>query len=111
MDGDGRDEFGVTRTSDDDSRFWVFDDASEHFAELLSSGDGWGTGSFATAIAFGDVDGDGLDEVGVARKSDINQRYFVFDDSQHQFRQLMAGGETWGAGKLRHIDCLWGCGR
>ena len=93
---DGLDEVGVARKSDINQRYFVFDDSQHQFRQLLAGGEIWGRENHATGIAFGDVDGDGLDEVGVARKSDINHRYFIFDDSQRQFRQLKAGGETWG---------------
>ncbi len=95
VDGDGIDEVGVTRKAGSGARYWVLDDANAGFGTLRAGGQGWGTGAFATAIAFGDTDGDGRDEVGVARKNSVNARYWVLDDSVAGFGALLVGGQSW----------------
>jgi Pregnancy-associated plasma protein-A/FG-GAP-like repeat len=98
VDGDGRDEIGIARKSDQNRRYWIFDDATTGFTQLLGGGAGWGSGNWATSIAFGDVDGDGLDEIGIARKSDQNARYWILDDGIAGFAELLSGGTSWGSG-------------
>ena len=91
VDGDGRDEIGVARKSDQNARYFILDD---NFNPLHNGGNDWGGDNYATSIAFGDVDEDGKDEIGVARKSDQNARYFILDDN---FNPLHEGGQNWGA--------------
>jgi hypothetical protein len=98
VDGDGRDEIGLARRSDVNARYWVLDDATAGFTTLLSGGTGWGSGNYATSIAFGDVDGDGRDEIGLARRSDVNARYWVLNDASAGFAPLLSGGSGWGSG-------------
>ena len=98
VDGDNMDEVGITRKAGGNARYWVLDDAEHGFSSLKSGGDGWGSSNYATSIAFGDVDNDGLDEVGIARKADGNARYWVLDDANHNFSALMSGGSGWGSG-------------
>ncbi|MCB2181614.1 MAG: hypothetical protein KQH63_06295 [Desulfobulbaceae bacterium] len=95
VDGDGIDEVGVARSSTAGYRFVVLDDALSGFNQLFSGGEDWSPASYATAIAFGDVDGDGLAEIAVAKQSIIGDRYFIFDDAAHQFKELHAGGRGW----------------
>lgn len=98
VDGDGIDEVGVTRKASGNARYWVLDDATNGFRILLSGGDNWGSANYATSISFGDVDGDGLDEVGITRKASGNPRYWIRDDAVAGFRQMDAGGSNWGSG-------------
>ncbi len=95
VDGDGLDEVGVTRNASSGDRWWIFDDAAHDFAQLRSGGGSWNSDYYATAIAFGDVDGDGLDEVGLARKASGNDRYWIFDDAGQSFKTLHEGGGGW----------------
>src|SRR3972149_2285653 len=92
VNGDGRNEIGVTRYAAQNPRYFVLNgDGSVRF----EGGEAWGASAYATSIAFGDVDGDGKDEVGVARYADESSRYFVFNgDGSLRFE----GGQTWGAG-------------
>src|SRR5690606_15507037 len=55
---------------------------------------------YATAIAFGDVDGDGRDELAVGRRADDAGRYYLVDDAAaaEPFRRLAIGGSEWGRG-------------
>ncbi len=98
VDGDGRDEVGVTRKASVNGRFFIFDDANAGYALLHSGGAGWGSGFYATDIAFGDVDGDGRDEVGVTRKASVNGRFFILEDALSGFFNLHSGGSGWGSG-------------
>lgn len=98
VDGDGRDEMGVTRRTNKGDRLVVFDDARNRFRQLYCRGEGWRSDSYATCIAFGDVDGDGRDEIGVTRYTGKNDRYVVFDDARQDFRILFSGGDGWGSG-------------
>lgn len=77
-DGDGIDEIGLSRRSDRNSRYYVFDDASNYFALLDSGGQNWGEDNYATGIAFGDANGDGKDDYGIIRKSNDNMRYALY---------------------------------
>src|SRR3972149_3084607 len=92
VDGDGKDEVGVARYSylGGSVRWFVLNgDGTIRF----QGGEPGGDSFYATAIAFGDVDGDGEDEVGVARYASMNYRYFVIKDGGTVDFQ---GGETWG---------------
>jgi Astacin (Peptidase family M12A)/FG-GAP repeat len=100
VDGDGRDELGVTRKAGSNHRYYIYDDSAHGFALLYSGGADWGGGNYATAIAFGDVDGDGRDEVAIGRKADQQGRYYLLDDAvaAEPFKLLAVGGSQWGAG-------------
>lgn len=96
VDGDGRDEIGVTRKADSNGRFFIYGSANEQFRQIYSGGDKWGSSYYATAIAMADVDGDGLAEIAVTRKAGTNSRYFLFDDGKNYFNPLLEGGKNWG---------------
>ena len=102
VDGDGRDELGVITDTTESDRIHVFDDAPAGFAPLWVGDATWGAASVATGIAFGDVDGDGFDELAVTRKHDINARLFLYDDAApstvQAFGPLWQYGEGWGPG-------------
>ena len=98
VDGDGRDEVGFTRRSTSNARYWILDDAGAGFRVLHDGGNRWGSGNYATGIAFGDVDGDGRAEVGLARRATGNARYWIFDDANSGFNTLHEGGTNWGSG-------------
>lgn len=117
-DGDGRDEVAIARRAGGNGRYFVFDDADENFRLLETGGEGWGSGNYATAVALGDVDGDGRAELAVARKAGENPRVFLFDDDDENYRPLWDDGRRWGedffatcvalgnargAGRSRHI--------
>lgn len=102
IDGDGRDEIGVITDTSASDRVHVFDDATAGFAPLWDGDETWGAASVATSIAFGDVDGDGVDELAVTRRHDINARLFLYDDAAPSTAQvfglLWQYGEGWGPG-------------
>ena len=64
---------------------------------------GWGSGNFTTSVATGDVDGDGLEEVVIGRKSDVNMRYEILDDARAGFAQIHSGGSGWGSGNYTTV--------
>ena len=99
VDGDGRDEIGITRKASSNGRYWIYDDAVDGYGVLFEGGGNWGSENYATSIAFGDVDGDGKDEVGITRKASSNGRYWVLDDADADFAQLLEGGSNWGSDK------------
>ena len=98
-DGDGRDELGVSRNHDINARVFLYDDAAaaEPFALVWQTGQGWGPGSYATGIAFGNVDGDPAEEIGVTRRASLKERAVVFDDTAAGFATLQKFGESWAA--------------
>lgn len=108
VDGDGRMEVGITRTGTTGPKFFVYDDAENGHRLLFSGGESWSVG--ATCIAFGDVDGDGVDEIGVTRNADQNSSWFVYDDALAGFGRLHEGGAEWGEGRYAtaiafgHVD-------
>jgi len=97
VDGDGRDEVAIVRNAVIGSRVLLFDDAAAGFAPLTTLGDAWGAGSYATSVAFGDVDGDGTDEVGLTRATSVNERAILYDDAAAGFAVLETWGADWGA--------------
>jgi hypothetical protein len=96
VDGDGLDEVGIARYADDGMRWDIRDDADNNFIRLYEGGTDWGDRFWATCIAFGDVDGDGLDEVGIARYADDGMRWDIRDDADNSFIRLHEGGTEWG---------------
>lgn len=100
IDGDGHDELAVARRAGSSTRFYVYDDATNDFALLHSGGQEWGSSSYATAVAFGDVDGDGRDELAVGRRASEHDRFMIYDDAvaAEPFAKLTGGGADWGPG-------------
>ncbi len=95
VDGDGRDEMAIVRNAVTGPRVLLLDDAAASFAPLATFGDSWGAGSYATSVAFGDVDGDGLDEIGLTRATSVNERAILYDDAVANFAVLQTWGESW----------------
>ena len=95
-DGDGKDEIAFSRNHDSNARYFVHD-GSPDFGLLYQGGETWGAGSFATAVAFGNVDADPAAELGVARRASLNERALVLDDASAGFAVLEQFGQTWAA--------------
>ena len=93
VDGDGLDEVAIVTSANTGARVVLLDDAAAGFAPLATFGDGWGAGSYATSVAFGNVDGDAADEMGLTRATSVNERAYLLDDAAADFATL----ETWGA--------------
>lgn len=98
-DGDELDELAVTRQHDTNARVFLYDDAtaSAPFAPVWQTGQGWGPGSYAIGVAFGNVDDDPAEEIGVARLARLNERAVLFDDAASGFATLQKFGESWAA--------------
>lgn len=78
-------------------RWAVYDDALNGFTELQSGGDSWGDDHYTKSVSMGDIDGDGIDELAIARYTTINWRWAVYDDALAGFTALKTGGEGWGS--------------
>ena len=98
VDGDGLDEVIIGRHSNVNMRYEILDDANHGFAQIHEGGNGWGSGNYTTSVAAGDVDGDGLDEVVIGRRSNVNMRYEILDDAKAGFAPIHEGGNGWGSG-------------
>ncbi|MEO0899462.1 MAG: M12 family metallopeptidase [Bacteroidota bacterium] len=98
IDGDGKDEVCVTRSSPTNARFFVFDDAENDYKQMFSDGQSWGSGYWAVSAAFGDMDGDGKDELAIARNAKENGRVMVYRFERQSIRSIGVLGKTWGSG-------------
>jgi hypothetical protein len=65
----------IGRRSNVNLRYEILDDAAAGFGQIHSGGSGWGSGNFTTSVATGDVDGDGLEEYIIGRRSNVNMRF------------------------------------
>src|SRR5690606_28035565 len=59
-------------------------------------GNGWGSKIGVSDIAVGDIDGDGRDEIVVARQDNDNERVFIYDDQTTDFSEIGSAGNGWG---------------
>ena len=98
IDGDGRGEIIVGRFANEGSRFFVYDDSSSAHNLIASGPTNWGANIEVTDLAVGDVDGDGVMEIGVARRTNTGSRYFVYRYNSGRLTQVLEGGDNWGAG-------------
>jgi hypothetical protein len=100
VDGSGcNDDMAFTRTTDSGARMEVLTQDSRLSGALTTVfgvGDGWDEDAYASSVAFGDIDGDGLDEVAVTRVADSGDRVFLFDDALAGFATLRTWGSGWG---------------
>lgn len=96
IDGDGLEELAVGRNAGDNARVNVYDDQAHGFALLASVGGGWGDSRAASALAFGDLNGDGVDELLVGRNAGENERLFIYDFDGNQLRAIQGLFSGWG---------------
>ncbi|HJL01563.1 MAG TPA: FG-GAP and VCBS repeat-containing protein [Polyangiaceae bacterium LLY-WYZ-15_(1-7)] len=84
LDGDGREELGVTRRASSGARWYVYSHVLPggvlplHPMELVRSWS-WGAPTLPTDLAFGDFDGDGEDELAVSNDGTSGDRVVVYD--------------------------------
>lgn len=98
VDGDGRAEIALARYDTAGARAALYDDGAADYALLAAYGEDWSTSAYATAVALGDLDGDGLAEVALGRSAAFGDRFFLFDDAQHAFTPLLSLGRDWEPG-------------
>jgi hypothetical protein len=92
FDGDCQEELAVGRSAHDGGRLLVFDDA-DHQMVMFNNGNlltDLGSGFGVSAVAAGDIDGDGLDEIAVGTNFDDEGRpeLFILDDQKHGFARM-----------------------
>lgn len=98
VDDDPAEELVVARVSPVNERAQVFDDANAGYVVLHNIGKEWPVGVNAVGVAFGDVDGDGRDELGLVTDATAGNRIFILDDVTAAFAPLWAYGDgAWGA--------------
>ncbi|MDD4598815.1 MAG: M12 family metallopeptidase [Lentimicrobiaceae bacterium] len=96
VDGDGKQEAGVTRKASSNERFFIYGNSAQNFRLRYSGGNKWGSSYYANSIAMADVDNDGRAEILVGRNADSNARYFLYDDGLKDYQLLADGGKDWG---------------
>jgi uncharacterized repeat protein (TIGR01451 family) len=100
VDGDGRAELAIGRNAGSNMRWalYRYDPPSGRMVEMQSGGEGWGITRSVTALAMGDVDGDGRAELAVGRNDGVNQRWSLhrYDAASDRMVQVQSGGEGWG---------------
>jgi hypothetical protein len=80
LDGDGRDELAVGRNPGDNMRFALYRYEGGDWVQMGGDlGEGWGDSRGVSALAFGDVDGNGRDELAVGRNAGDGMRYAPSD--------------------------------
>lgn len=88
FDGDGLDELAVGRSAHDGHRLVIYDDVEHAFRQIKLLVDHWGDDFGVRAIAAGDIDNDGLDEIAVGRKGNDGIEIEIYDDAQHDYKFL-----------------------
>ncbi len=101
VDGDGLDEVALGRNDGPNMRWVVFDDAATVLRQIQSGGEGWGIGRGVSALAMGDLDGDGRDEMVIGRSPGPNMRWAIYryNDATGRMEEFQSGGEGWGSGR------------
>lgn len=105
IDGDGYDELAVTRKAGTNMRFLILEDGrgGNGYEVLYEGGSDWPGDHHATAVAFGDIDGDGYDEVGVTLSAPEGEpRFRLYDDTWEDYRRILPPEE--GAIDLPELD-------
>lgn len=99
IDGDGDDELIVGRDEDpgdSDAKAFVFDvDGDGVWRELTKLGSNWGANRAVTAVATGDIDGDGKDEILLGRNKGGGGRVKVFDGPDEGFAEIVSFADGW----------------
>ena len=98
IDGDGLDEIALGRDAGTNMRWAVYDDAATLFNQIQEGGTDWGITRGTTALAMGDIDGDGRAELALGRDAGSNMRWAIYryDNTSQQMEQIQEGGTGWG---------------
>lgn len=98
VNNDGKEEMAVTRKAGSSSRIYIYQYKAGTMNVIGKLGSEWGGDTYATGVAFGDVDGDRKDELGVTRKTDVNSRVFLYkyNPADQSFNLLSTLGADWG---------------
>lgn len=94
IDGDGRDEIAVTRRTNSNERVLVYDDADTNYRQIARDQEQWATNEYATAAAFGDVNGDGREELAIGRVASRGPTYTIYRLQGSALFSLRSGGQT-----------------
>lgn len=100
VDGDGRDEVAVSRDHNEGNKFYIFDftnpAGSTWTSTTMSTADtsGWSADYGPIDMAFGNIDNDPEEELGLVRDFDSGFRWRVYDDDGTTL--LLDGGTGWG---------------
>ena len=97
IDGDGLDEVALGRDAGTNMRWAVYDDAATLFRQIQEGGTGWAITRGTTALAMGDIDGDGRAELALGRDGGSNMRWAIYryDNASQQMEQIQEGGTGW----------------
>ena len=89
-------------------RWGVYNDASTGFAFMAYPGDNvhWGDTRGVTALATGDLDGDGREEIVVGRNPGLNMRWGVYNDANPFFAFMAYPGDNVHWGDTRGVTAL-----
>ncbi len=78
VDDDPADEVAIVRNQGLGGQVLVLDDRAHRHAVLFEPSAGWGFLQIPREVAFGDTNGDGLDELGVVRSTSSGDSWFVY---------------------------------
>ena len=88
---------GIDDTSGPRWELYSYSQTTEKLERIEWGGDSWGSNRRTTALAFGDVDGDGDDELIVGRDEGGNERAYLYDfDDNGKHRIMATFGQNWG---------------
>jgi len=101
VDGDNRDEIIIGRNEGSTMKYVILDDATTNFSALLSDGgSNWASSRGVSAIATGNLDEDGRDEIIIGRNAGGTMRYVILDDATTNFSALLSeGGSNWASSR------------
>ena len=83
VDGDGRDELAVGRRAFSGDPWLIYRRTGANVWSVVDSGGAdWEAPRTAGAVAFGDLDGDGREELGVTRRASSGARWLPYRPSR-----------------------------
>jgi hypothetical protein len=98
FENDGVTELAVGVDDDSGDRWEIYNfSGSNELQRVHAGGNGWGNNRRTTALAFGDLDGNGDDELIIGRDEGPGPRAYVLDvDDQGLIIELKNFGDNWG---------------